>query len=374
MEDLKPKFVHLHVHTEYSMLDGVNRISDMVKKAKETGMDAIAMTDHGVMHGLFEFKMACEANEVKPIFGCEVYVAEGSRFDKKEVDGIRYYHLLLLAQNEVGYHNLLRLVSKGFRDGFYYNPRVDKELLTEHSEGIICTSACLASPINRNILKDRQEKAEEWFHFLKDTYKDNFYLELQRHHGIPSDDPNHIIEQTNETRDDQISYIKDNSRVNRQLVEWSKKYNIPLVATTDAHYLNKEDEYIQDILFCIKDGTTIDQTEGRMTSYQGTYIKTPEEMAELFVDLPEVLTNTQKIADSVENFSISYGIVQPKFLDLPEGKTSKEYLREKTLIGAKEFYGELTDELMDRINYELEVIDSKGYNDYFLVVGDILQW
>lgn len=370
----KHNFVHLHVHTEYSMLDGLNKIDDLVKKVKETGMNAIAMTDHGVMHGIYEFKSACTANNIKPIFGCEVYVSEGPRTNKKEVDGIRNYHLVLLAKNKIGYHNLLKLVSLGYREGFYYKPRVDKELLERYKEGIVCTSTCLASPVNRNLIRGNKARAEEWLQFLNNNYNNNFYIELQRHHGVSSDEPEQIIAKTKETEKKQLEYIYENSKVNQQLREWSDKYNIPLVATTDAHYLNEEDEYIQDILFCIKDGAKVDEKEGRMKAYKGTYIKTPEEMALLFSDLPEALENTQKIADEIEEFDISFDVVQPKFLDLPEGKTSKEFLREKTLEGAATLYGNITKELSDRIDYELNLIDEKGYNDYFLVVGDILQW
>lgn len=367
----KPPFVHLHVHTEYSMLDGLNRIPKMVEYAKELGMNALAISDHGVMHGVYEFWKACKAAEIKPIIGCEIYVAPTDRTIKEEVNGVKYYHLLLLAKNLTGYHNLIKLVSQSHLEGFYYKPRADKELLEKYSEGIICTSACPASPLGRHILRDEPEKAEEWLKTLHSIYKDDFYLELQRHGFEGADDISNIDEK--DYNEEQLNFMKEQVKINKYIKEWAKKYDLPLVATTDAHYLTEDDETTQEIVFAIKDGKKVDDPT-RRRAYKHTYIKSQEEMARIYSDLPEVLENTQKIADSVEKFDITYERVQPHYLDLKEGETAQQVLRDITYEGAKNLYGEITPELTERIDMELGVIHDKGYDDYFLVVRDILNW
>ena len=366
-----PPFVHLHVHTEYSMLDGLNRIPVMVAKAKSTGMSAIAMTDHGVMHGVHEFWTSCQKEEIKPIIGCEIYVSPKERTLRKEVNGIKYYHLILLAKNLVGYHNLMKLVSIGQLEGFYYRPRVDKEILEKYSEGIICTSACLQSPINKHLLRGEKEEALEWLNFFKDLYKGDFYLELQRHGLVGSDEVSkNAVDQYGH---EQNEYMKEQSLVNKQLKTWSKEFNVPLVATTDAHYLDEEDEFTQEVLFAIKDGKSLDDST-RRKPYKHTYVKTPEEMFVVFNDIPEVLENTQKLADTVEAYDIRYERVQPQFPDIPPKKTAQDVLREETYANVKDKYANVDQELKDRIDMELDIIHDKGYDDYFLVVADITRW
>jgi len=359
----KPSFVHLHVHTEYSMLDGLNKISRLVEKVKNAGMNAVALTDHGVMYGMFEFWKACHDSGVKPIIGCEIYVAPTERTHRQDVDGIRYYHLVLLAKNLVGYHNLIKLVSIGHLEGFYYRPRVDKEILEKYSEGLICTSACPAGPLGRHILADQNNKAREWLEYLAKIYSGNFYLEVQRHGLVGSD----VLPK------DATDFMKEQSAINTELIKWSKEYNLPLVATTDAHYLDDSDEFTQEVLFAIKDGKTLEDPTRRLP-YKHTYIKTPEEMAEIFSDIPEALKNTQKLADTVSDYNIIYDRVQPTFLDVAKGKTAGEFLRELAYEGAKVKYGEITIDIEARLEQELSVIHEKGYDDYFLVVSDMMKW
>lgn len=363
LEVKNPSFVHLHVHTEYSMLDGLNKIPKLVEKVKNFGMNAVALTDHGVMYGMFEFWKACHAAEIKPIIGCEIYVAPTSRSLRQDVGGIKYYHLVLLAKDLVGYHNLIKLVSIGHLEGFYYRPRVDKEILEKYSEGLICTSACPAGPLGRHILLDQTKQAKEWLEFLTKTYKDNFYLELQRHGLIGSD----------ELPEGATDFMKEQSKINKQLIKWSKEYHLPLIATTDAHYLDDSDEFTQEVLFAIKDGKSLDDPTRRLP-YKHTYIKTTEEMTEIYSDLPEVIVNTQRLADSVSDYDITYDRVQPAFPDVPKEKTAGQILRDMTYEGAKLKYGTITDELKDRIEEELTVIHDKGYDDYFLVVSDMMKW
>ena len=362
-EEIKPSFVHLHVHTEYSMLDGLNKIPKLVEKVKNSGMNAVALTDHGVMYGMFEFWKACHEGGVKPIIGCEIYVAPTERTLRQDVDGIRYYHLVLLAKNLVGYHNLIKLVSIGHLEGFYYRPRVDKEILEKYSEGLICTSACPAGPLGRHILAGQNNKAKEWLEYLSKVYKDNFYLELQRH-GLSGSD---VLPK------DATDFMKEQSAINTELIKWSKEYNLPLIATTDAHYLDDSDEFTQEVLFAIKDGKTLEDPTRRLP-YKHTYIKTTEEMSEIFSDLPEVIINTQRLADSVEDYDITYDRVQPSFPDIPKGKTAGDVLREMAYSGAEIKYGEITEELKSRLEEELTVIHDKGYDDYFLVVSDMMKW
>lgn len=371
LEIPKGDFVHLHLHTEYSMLDGLNKISEVVKKVKADGQHAVAMTDHGVMYGVYEFWKGCKAEGVKPIIGCEIYLSPSKRDLREEVDGIKYYHLLLLAKNEVGYHNLIKIVSKAHLEGFYYRPRADRDLLEQHSEGLICTSACAAGPLSRHILRQENTKALDWMKFLHGLYKDDFYLELQRHGFGGTDDFKSLdLKQYNA---DQIELIKELCTINTQLKTWSKEYDLPLIGTTDAHYLNKEDDIIQEVAFAIKDGKKLEDPSRRM-AYNDTYVKTQDELKNTYADVPEVLKNTVAIADKIEIYPIGYDRIQPRFDDVPKGKSTAEYLKELSFEGAKLKYGEITKELEDRINMELEVIHDKGYDDYFLVVSDMMKW
>ncbi|MEQ2783172.1 DNA polymerase III subunit alpha [Blautia hansenii] len=344
-------FTHLHVHTEYSLLDGSNKINEYVARVKEMGMNSAAITDHGVMFGCIDFYRAAKAAGIKPILGCEVYVAPGSRFDREIGQAEdRYYHLVLLAENNHGYENLMKIVSKAFVDGFYYKPRVDMDLLQEYHEGIIALSACLAGEVAKNITRGMYEEAKSAaLRYEKIFGKGNFFLELQDH-GIPQQ-----------------------QRVNQQLLRMSQETGIALVATNDVHYTYDTDAEAHDILLCVQTRKLLSD-ENRMR-YEGGqyYVKSPEEMAELFPYIPEALENTQKIADRCE-VEIEFGVTKlPKF-DVPAPYTSWEYLNKLCYDGLKERYsGDLT-ELEKRLEYELGVIKTMGYVDYFLIVWDFIRF
>lgn len=344
-------FTHLHVHTEYSLLDGSNKINEYVARVKELGMNSAAITDHGVMFGCIDFYRAAKAAGIKPILGCEVYVAPGSRFDREIGQAEdRYYHLVLLAENNHGYENLMKIVSKAFVDGFYYKPRVDMDLLQEYHEGIIALSACLAGEVAKNITRGMYEEAKSAaLRYEKIFGKGNFFLELQDH-GIPQQ-----------------------QRVNQQLLRMSQETGIALVATNDVHYTYDTDAEAHDILLCVQTRKLLSD-ENRMR-YEGGqyYVKSPEEMAEIFPYIPEALENTQKIADRCE-VEIEFGVTKlPKF-DVPAPYTSWEYLNKLCYDGLKERYsGDLT-ELEKRLEYELGVIKTMGYVDYFLIVWDFIRF
>lgn len=368
-------FVHLHVHTQYSLLDGVNRSDKLLAKVKDSGMEAVTISDHGVMYGIPEFWSAAKKMGVKAIIGCEIYMAPGDHKVRQEVNGLKYYHLLLIAQNLTGYKNLNKLVTIAHTEGMYYRPRVDIETIRKYSEGLICTSACLAGPLAAHILRGEEIQAEKWLQELAEIFPGRFYLEIQRNGLCAHDeiDEPTLIGLNKREEESQRRMLREQQIVNAKLNEWSKKYNLPVVATTDAHYLNKEDKSTQEVLFAIKDGYTLTDN-ARRYGYLETYIKTPQEMAGIFSDMPEVLENTVKIKDQIDNFSIKFERVQPQYWNLPKETTSKDELQKQAYEGAVKRYGEFTPELKERIDYELMVINEKGYNDYFLVVGDIMQF
>ena len=344
-------FTHLHVHTEYSLLDGSNKIKEYVDRVKALGMDSAAITDHGVMYGVIDFYRAARAAGINPILGCEVYVAPGSRFDREAGSGDdRYYHLVLLAENNQGYSNLMKIVSKGFVEGFYYKPRVDLSLLEKYHEGIIALSACLAGEVARFLTRGMYEDAKKAALRYQDIFgKGNFFLELQDH-GIP--------EQQN---------------VNQQLLKMHRETGIELVATNDVHYTLAEDAQPHDVLLCLQTGKKL-ADEDRMR-YEGGqyYVKSPEEMERLFPYAPEALENTHKIAQRC-HVEIEFGVTKlPKF-DVPEGYTSWEYLNELCFRGLEERYQPVTEELKERLNYELSTIRNMGYVDYFLIVWDFIKY
>ena len=344
-------FTHLHVHTEYSLLDGSNKIKEYVDRVKALGMDSAAITDHGVMYGVIDFYRAARAAGINPILGCEVYVAPGSRFDREVGSGDdRYYHLVLLAENNQGYSNLMKIVSKGFVEGFYYKPRVDLSLLEKYHEGIIALSACLAGEVARFLTRGMYEDAKKAALRYQDIFgKGNFFLELQDH-GIP--------EQQN---------------VNQQLLKMHRETGIELVATNDVHYTLAEDAQPHDVLLCLQTGKKL-ADEDRMR-YEGGqyYVKSPEEMERLFPYAPEALENTHKIAQRC-HVEIEFGVTKlPKF-DVPEGYTSWEYLNELCFRGLEERYQPVTEELKERLNYELSTIRNMGYVDYFLIVWDFIKY
>lgn len=344
-------FTHLHVHTEYSLLDGSSKIKELVHQAKELGMDSIAITDHGAMYGVIDFYRAAKAEGIKPIIGCEIYVTTGSRFDKEASQGDkRYYHLVLLAQNDTGYHNLMKIVSRGFTEGFYYKPRVDYEVLEEYKEGLIALSACLAGEVATYIRENNYEKAKNTALRLQDLFgKDNFFLELQDH-GIP-----------------------DQTKVNTALLKMSKETGIDLVATNDIHYTFKEDAEAHDILLCIQTGKKV-QDEDRMR-YEGGqyYLKSPEEMQRLFPYAREAIENTGKIAKRC-NVEIVFGEQKVPEYDVPEGYTAVTYLNHLCEEGLKRRYPNITKELRERLDYELKTIENMGYVDYFLIVWDFIHY
>lgn len=344
-------FSHLHVHTEYSLLDGSNKIKEYVARVKELGMNSAAITDHGVMYGVIDFYREAKKNGIKPILGCEVYVAPNSRFDREITGGEdRYYHLVLLAENNTGYSNLMKIVSKGFVDGYYYKPRVDKALLREYHEGIIALSACLAGEVPRYISKGLYDNAKKAALEYQEIFgKDNFFLELQDH-GIP-----------------------EQGIVNQRLLQMSEELGIELVATNDVHYTYAEDEKPHDILLCIQTGKKL-QDENRMR-YEGGqyYVKSPEEMANLFPYALQALENTQKIADRCD-VEIEFGVTKLPKYDVPDGMTSWEYLNKLCYEGLERRYENPPEELRERLKYELDTIQHMGYVDYFLIVWDFINY
>ncbi|VYT08623.1 DNA polymerase III subunit alpha [uncultured Blautia sp.] len=344
-------FTHLHVHTEYSLLDGSNKIKEYVARVKELGMDSAAITDHGVMYGVIDFYRAAREVGINPILGCEVYVAPGSRFDKDTGTGEdRYYHLVLLAENNKGYSNLMKIVSKGFVEGFYYKPRVDMELLREYHEGIIALSACLAGEVSRYLTRGMYEDAKAAALRYQDIFgKGNFFLELQDHG------------------------ISEQQEVNRQLLRMHQETGIDLVATNDVHYTTAEDAEPHDILLCLQTGKKL-ADEDRMR-YEGGqyYVKSPEEMERLFPYALEALENTHKIAERC-HVEIEFGVTKLPKYDVPEGYTSWEYLNKLCFDGLSERYHPVTQELKDRLEYELSTIKNMGYVDYFLIVWDFIKY
>jgi len=301
---MKP-FVHLHVHSEFSLLDGMCRVKDLPKRAKELGMKAIAITDHGVMYGAVNFYKECINEGIKPIIGCEVYVAPRTRFEKESGIDENYSHLILLAKNKIGYQNLIKLVSLSFTDGYYYKPRIDHDILEEYSEGLICLSACLAGEVNKAILKDNMEEAKRVAQWHKNIFGEDYYLELQNN-GLP-----------------------EQVMVNQKLITLSRELNIPLVGTNDAHYLKKEDSYNHEILLCIQTAKKMTDPDRMKFSTDEFYIKSPEEMADYFSAVPEAIENTVKIADKC-NFEFEFGVTKLPNYDVPkEFKTHEDYFRKR---------------------------------------------
>ncbi len=344
-------FTHLHVHTEYSLLDASAKIKELTARAKELGMDSLAITDHGVMYGVIDFYRAARENGVKPILGCEIYVSPGSRFDRENISGEdRYYHLILLAENYKGYENLMKIVSKGFVEGFYYKPRVDYEVLRTYSEGIISLSACLGGEVQRYLARGMYEEACKAALNYQDIFgAGNFFLELQDH-GIP-------MQKT----------------VNQGLMRMSQELSIPLVATNDCHYIYKEDVDPHDILLCIQTGKKV--TDENRMRYEGGqyYLKSEDEMRALFPYAAEALDNTHRIAERC-NVEIEFGVTKLPQFDVPDGYTSWEYLNKLCLEGFEKRYPDDDGSLRERLDYEMGVIHSMGYVDYFLIVWDFIHF
>lgn len=343
-------FVHLHVHTEYSLLDGSARIKKLIKRAKELNMKSLAITDHGVMFGVIEFYKTCLLEGIKPIIGCEVYLAPRGRHKKENSFDASNYHLVLLSKDNEGYRNLMKIVSEAFVDGFYYKPRADYELLRKHSKGIIALSACLGGEIQTLLLEGKYEEAKEKALMYREIFgEDNFYLELQNHG------------------------MDEQKKVNESLIKLSKETKIGLVATNDVHYINREDASAHEILLCIQTAKTIDDSDRMKFPTDEFYLKSSEEMAELFDYIPEAIENTNKIADMC-NVEFEFNKTKlPKF-ETPQGISSKDYLRKLCFEGLYKRYKEVSNEIIERLEYELSVIEQMGYVDYFLIVWDFIRF
>ena len=343
-------FSHLHVHTEYSLLDGACRISKIAKAAKQMGMNSLAITDHGVMYGVIDFYRACKNEGIKPIIGCEVYVAPHSRFDKTTAYE-KYYHMILLCENNIGYQNLIKLVSLGFTEGFYSKPRIDDELLKQYHEGLICLSACLAGEIPQKLLNGDYSAAKQKAEFYRDMFgKDNFFIELQNHG------------------------IREESEVFPQLVRVAKEVGVNIVATNDSHYIQKSDSQMHSILLCIQTNTTVDDSNRMEFLTDEFYLKSEQEMRELFSEYPEALDNTQLIADRC-NVEFEFGVRRLPRFDLPNDENHLDYFRRNCYRGLYWHYGENPDKsIIDRLEYEINTVSQMGFVDYYLIVNDFVQY
>ncbi|OON93630.1 MAG: DNA polymerase III subunit alpha, partial [Epulopiscium sp. Nele67-Bin001] len=342
-------YTHLHIHTEYSLLDGSAKISELLARTKELGMNSLAITDHGSMFGVIDFYKEAMAQGIKPIIGCEVYLAKRTRFDKESQD-LRSYHLVLLAETNEGYQNLIKMVSMGYTEGFYRRPRIDYELLKQHSNGIIALGACLAGPVSRRILEESYENARDTALQLQNIFgENNFFLEIQDHG------------------------MQEQKKVNEVTIKIAKETGIPLVATNDVHYILEEDAKPHEVLLCIQTGKTMQDTNRLVYKGEQFFLKSPKQMYELFHNIPEALENTQNIADRC-NVEFTFGELKlPKF-EVAANTTAEDYLRELCYTGLNERYNTITKELTDRLDFELEVIIQMGFVDYFLITYDFIKF
>ena len=343
------KFVHLHIHSEFSLLDGANRIKDLPVRAKELGMDAMALTDHGVMYGAIDFYKACKKEGIKPIIGCEMYVAPRSRLSKEPGIDNKYYHLILLAKNNQGYKNLSKLVSLSFIDGYYYKPRIDLEILEKYHEGLICLSGCLAGAVNQALLNGNNEKAEEIALWHKKVFGEDYYIEVQN------------------------NGLQEQVLANQKLIQLARKLDIPIVATNDAHYLKKEDAYNHEVLLCIQTGKRMSDVDRMRFDTDELYVKSPEEMSDYFKAFPEAIENTVKIAEKC-NVEFEFGhTILPNYEVPPEYPTHYDFFKKLCDDGIKKRYGENpSKEILDRAEYEMKIIKEMGYVDYYLIVWDFI--
>ncbi|MFO7919144.1 MAG: DNA polymerase III subunit alpha, partial [Anaerolineae bacterium] len=344
-------FVHLHVHSEYSLLDGLARLPDLCQRAADLGMGALALTDHGQMYGMIKFHRAAEEAGIKPIFGCEVYQAPRGRTQREARHDSKAYHLLLLAKNMTGYKNLLKLVTRANLEGFYYRPRVDKELLAEYAEGLVCTSACLSGEVPSLIEEGRMDEAREVVGWFKDLFgPENYYLELQRHQGMEKLDP-----------------------INEQLVALAQEFDLRCVATHDVHYVEEKDAPAQELLLAMQTNTTLSDPDRMRMGSDDFYLKSSQEMAELMPEYPEALENTVRIAEQC-NVELELDEYHLPRIDVPEPYTSQSYLRKLCEEGLERRYDEITPEIRDRLEHELDVIHEMGFDDYFLINADLVDW
>jgi DNA polymerase III subunit alpha len=347
----KQNFVHLHVHTEYSILDGLTKIPDLIKKVKKLDQKAVAITDHGNMHGHIVFYNACKEAGIKPIIGAELYLAKNSRFDKQLRMGTDQFHLTLLAKNFTGYQNIMKLISIANFEGFSYKARIDHEILEKYSEGIILLSGCMSSYTSRLLLEDKDQEAIEVFKKYQKIFKDRFYLEIQRHPHIPE------------------SY-----ELTKKLIDIARQLKLPLVATNDSHYLEKDDAVAQDALLCVQTRKLISDTKRmKMIDQPDFYFKSSQEMIEAFSDIPEAISNTQKIADQCDLTIPTGNLIFPTF-ELPKGETYATYLEKMVYEAAKKKFKTITKEIKDRLDYEIKIINDKGYPAYFLITQDFVNW
>ena len=343
-------FVHLHLHSEYSLLDGACRIPQLVSSVKEKGQTAAAVTDHGNMFAAIAFYKEAKKNGIKPIIGCEAYVAARSRFDKDNNADSKSFHLILLCKNNTGYRNLMKLISLAWTEGFYRKPRIDHELLEQYHDGLVCLSACLAGEIPSAIDRGDKDRAYELAGYYKKLFGEDFYLELQNH------------------------FLPEQKNINRTLIEISRQLDIPLAATNDCHYIDKKDAVVQDVLVCIQTGRTLSDTDRMKFPSDEFYVKTEAEMRELFPDVPEAIDNTALIADKC-NVEIEFGNIKLPHFELPDGEDHFEYFRRQCTEGMYKRYGASPDkEITDRLDYELDVINRMGYVDYYLIVNDYVQY
>ncbi len=344
-------FVHLHNHSEYSLLDGLSRVKPMIDRLRELGMDAVALTDHGALYGAITFYKACKEAGIKPIIGCEIYIAPGSRHDKT-VEDKDYNHLILLARDINGYKNLIKIVSISHLEGFYYKPRTDIALLEKYKDGITCLTSCLNGFVSEPLLLGQDKEAVKRMDRLLDIYGEKLYLELQRHPTIDRQE-----------------------KLNQKLIALSKRYGVPIVATNDNHYIKIDDAQAQEVLLCIGTQTTIETPDRKLSMIDSPdfYIKSPSEMRAMFIDLPEALKNSVKIAGEC-NLELDLGSWIMPIFEVPRGKTAAEYLRELVHKGLEVRYKNLTDDIKERVEYELSIITKKGYEAYFLIVADFVNW
>ena len=362
-----PKFVHLHVHTEYSLLDGLSKIDDLFKHVKELGMNSVAMTDHGVLYGAIEFYKKAQKHDIKPILGLEAYIIDGDMTEKNPNEN--RCHQLLLAKTTQGYKNLMELTSRAHIDGYYYKPRIDHNTLKKYSEGIIATSTCMQGEIPQALIDGDYEKAKKKLDWYLNTFGEDFYIELQKHHYNE-----HALNASHqEIKQELTRMAKDEATINEGLVKLSREYGVPLIATNDAHYIRKEDATAQDALVCVSTGKNVSDIKRlRFIDAPSYYITSPDEMAEKFSEFPEVLENTTKIAESTD-VNITLGTYFFPQVDLG-GRDASEVLSEEANKGMKIKYGEITKELQDRLDYEMSVINEKGYPAYFLIYRDMANW
>jgi len=347
---LSSPFVHLHVHSEYSILDSSCKLNELLERASKCEMDALALTDHGVMSGVVKFYRQAKKRGIKPILGCEIYVAPGDRRDRSPTGGKRFYHLVLLAENEKGYRNLLQIVSRSHTEGFYYRPRADREILRQYSEGLIALSACESGLIPRLLQAGRRDAAVEAAIDLRDTFgESNFYIEIQ-HHGTDRD-----------------------ARIREQLIELARSLDLPLVATNDVHYLTPEDRLAHEVLLNIRANKTLHDPDHRAFDGEGFYFRSGKEMETLFADVPEAIANTRSIADRC-NVELDFGQMMIPPFDLPDGEDANAFLRKLAYEGAEQRYGEITEAIRERLDFELSVIVRMEYSTYFLIVWDFVHY